>query len=534
MSYWFYFGNDRQGGSPFAGFARNFVSHQVSATQEGATVLQYLLDQLSTQLTTQDESYSIIPVVEFGDGIPYLGIGHTPDNYRSFSATHTRFQIATLPSTWELMDRIALFDLDFDASPIPSYRVLLAKGHALARSMIDYYGAEKIGVLLEQLVQNFREQNFTLPEFLEVASKVGLDFDEWVLPWLEETMLPGYLTDTPTVSKLETPVVDTTNYQTTFVLHNAEPMPGLVRVFWGEQDEEGYTSRWPGGEFSRSDPLFLEGHQSKRIAIQSTHALAGIWIEPFLARNRAPFEVLLPQFQENIVQEIPVLPLVTNIEWEPQKTEAIVVDDLDPNFSIVKRAPDVENFSFSKTDFHASTDEYEYDQGLRVSNSPRFGIWTRLYDSSSYGYYRRTSVPIARSDQTSATRFVAHLPHDGHWKLEIFVPKAAFNQRHYGGWDEFLGIPFNDDRFRSRNANPDAPEEHYRLVIRDDNAELLEKFDIANAKEGWNEVGSFDFDSTEVEVFLLDWAGHEEIIVYADAIRWSPITVDNQDDEIPP
>ena len=533
-----YFGNDMQGGSPFAGFARNFVSHQVSASQRGATALQFLLDQLSNKLSMQTESISIIPVLNFYNYIPYhipnLGIGRTPDNYRSNSATRTRVRLASLPSTWEIMDRIALFDLDFVANSIFSNRILLVKGHALARSMIDYYGAEKIGVFLKQLIRDFRGQNFTLPEFLEVAAKIGLDFNDWVLPWLESTMLPGYLTDIPTVSVLATQEDDITNYQTSFVLSNNEPMPGLVRVFWTEKHEDQHRSRWPGGEFSHSDPLFLKGHQSKRIAIPSNHALAGIWIEPYLAHNRVPFEVLIPQHEEIIVQEIPILPFVSDIEWELQKAAGIVVDDLDPNFSIVQRVLDEEAFSFSESVFRSSTDEYEYDQRLRVSNAPLFGEWTRLNDSSSFGYYRRTSVPIARGDQTSAARFVAHLPHVGHWKLEIFVPKGAFDQIYYGSGIEFLGMTYDDTSFTTRNANPDAPEEHYRLVIMDGDAERTEKFDVANSQEGWNNVGIFDLDSTEVDVFLSDWAGHEEIIVYADAIRWSPIKADTQDNEKSP
>ena len=526
-----YFGDDLLGGSPFAGFARNFVSHQISATQQGATVLQYLLDQLSNQLTTHTESYSIIPLQEFGNHIPHLGGSRTPDNYRSNRATQARLRIATLPSTWEVMDRIALLDLDFDTNPIPSSRVLLTKGYALARSMIDYYGVEKMGAFLEHLIRDYSGQNFTIQDFFDVASRVGLDFDEWVLPWLENAMLPGYLTDSLSVSTLATPQTDIANYQTSFVLYNAEPIPGLVRVFWTEQHEDEHRPGWPFGEFSRSDPLFFAGYQSKRIAIRSSNALGPIWIEPFLAHNRGPFELLSPQRKENLVQEIPELPFATEVEWQPPESEAIVVDDLDPNFSIVKRATEVENFSLFGTVFHDSTDEYEYDRGLRVSSSIRFGIWVRLYDSSSFGYYRRTSVPIARSDQSSAARFVAHLPHDGSWKLEIFVPKVAFTQRLYGGWYDVFGITVGDDSFQSRNANADAPDEHYRLVIKDDDAERVEKFDIANAKEGWNEVGSFDLESTEVDVFLLDWAGHEEIFVFADAIRWTPVTDRNKNDE---
>ena len=50
--------------------------------------------------------------------------------------------------------------------------------------MIDYYGVEKIGAFLEHLIRDYRGQNFTLQDFFEVASRVGLDFDEWVLLWL--------------------------------------------------------------------------------------------------------------------------------------------------------------------------------------------------------------------------------------------------------------------------------------------------------------------------------------------------------------
>lgn len=522
-----YFRDDGHGGSPFVGFARNFVSHQVSATGRGATVLQYLLDQLSNQLTTKTDSFSVISLAEFGKSIPGGGYERTPDDDPNSWAFQTRSRVATAPSTWEVMNRTALFDLDFKSNPIPSYRTLLAKGRALARSMIDYYGSDKIGEFLDQLVRKYRAQSFTKTEFLDTAAEVGLDFNEWLHPWFENTTLPGYLTTTPSVLKLEEQAEDITNYQTTFVLYNAEPMAGFVRVFWEDHEVDERNPRWPSGEYFNSDPLLLAGHGAKRIAISSVHPLGGIWIEPYLAHNRSVFEVLVPPAAEKIVPEIPVLPVATDIEWLPPKSDVVVVDDLDPNFSVVKRTAGSQSIAVLETVLQSSKIQREYDQGLLVSNAPRFGMWTRMYSTSGYGLYRRTFAPIAQGDETSAARFVANLPYDGHWNLEIYIPKDAFSGRYYGGYIDFFGIKYDDNRFVTRNANPDAPDEYYRLVIKNGNADREEKFDIANATEGWNEVGLFEFSSTDVEVLLSAWAGHEEITVYADAIRWTPVPGDN-------
>ncbi|MCY3541497.1 MAG: hypothetical protein OXH31_06275 [Gammaproteobacteria bacterium] len=532
-----YFRDDGHGGSPFVGFARNFVSHQVSATGRGATVLQNLLEQLSNQLTTKTDSYSIITLAEFGTSIASVDWSQTPeDDFNSF-AFQTRAELAAIPSTWKVMNQTALFDLDFSAEPIPSQRTLLVKGRALARSMIDYYGADKIGSFLDQLVQHHRAHGFTVAEFLDVATDVGLDFNEWVISWLEDTALPGYITTTPSVSKLEKPVDGDTNYHTSFVLHNAEPMPGLVRIFWEdrrEPEENEFRRGWPRGEYFDSGPLFLKGIQSKKIAISSVHPLGGIWIEPYLSHNRAVFEVLVPPAADSIVTEIPVVPIATDDDWQPPVTDVVIVDDLDPNFRIVKRTDESQVFSVSKTLDPPLYSGQEYDQGLLLSSGIRFGVWCRLYDSSYYGLYRRTAVPIVKGDQNSAARFVANLPYNGKWTLEIYLPKGAFSSIYYGGWQEFLGIVFDDNRFVSRTANPDVPEEHYRLTIKDGSAERNEKFDVANATEGWNEVRTFELSSTEVEVLLSAWAGHEEIMVFADAIRWTPVSDTAENEESSP
>lgn len=499
-----YFEDDQQGGNPFAGIARNFVSHQVSATGRGATALQYLLDQLSNELITQMESSYVISETEYGSLLPSIWFNSSPQLAGSTFTNSRRMNIATLPSTWKLMDQIALFDLDFDVNPILAYRVLLTKGRAIARSIIAYYGAEKVGSLLSQLQANYRGQSFTLEDLVSVASSIGIDLNDWVVRWVEDIVLPGYVTTTPTVSKLIDFELGNATYQTSFILHNLEPILGIVRVVWSEHPE---PANFPESSYSYSEPIILKGRHSKQIAIESPNSLTEIWVEPYLSYNRTSVEVMVPDFVEDDLLESETLPFVADIDWKPANTTSITTDDLDTDFSIVTLGSNKRR-----------------DGGIPIRITPRPGEWHRQYHSQSFGQYRRTHVRVWHGDGTSAALFKSSLPQVGRWKLEFFVSTSSIKKDYLHTRTHFdFGFGFGyERRVINRQANPNAPEEHYRLEISDGVNKQKVKFDIANADVGWNEVGTFELGSSEIEVLLSDWAGHEEVMVYADAIRWSP------------
>ncbi|MYD45501.1 MAG: hypothetical protein F4W92_04040 [Gammaproteobacteria bacterium] len=526
-----YFGNDMQGGSPFVGFDRNFVSHQISVTQRGATALQFLLERLSNQLITQMESLSITSLQEFGKELPYLAIGRAkidPYPVQALSPIHRRKNIAGIPSTWNAMDRLALFDVDYAGNPIESYRVLLTRGHALAKSMISFYGEELIGKFLDQLLTQYRGQSITVADFLGVASEVGLDFDEWVQSALEDTSLPGFLVEPAAVSKLDLPELDETQYQTTFVVYNSEPVPGLVRVLWTTTSDK-YIF-WLEDNISHSNPILIAGHHAKRFALRSATPLTGLWIDPFLAYNRDAIEVqILKNFEHTDVTS-PPLPFVANVDWRPPETEAIVVDDLDPNFSIVKLDRNTGNFVQNSSPSKSSNTNTVYITGLPVG--PDFlGLneWHREFDPSSFGSYLRTFAIIAAGAQKSAARFKVNLPQDGRWNLEYYVSREAFRPTNVA-----IVKSSDIDWYHTRPANSNAPEEHYTLTIRDGHTDWDEKFDIANANVGWNAVGVFELSSTDIEVLVSASAGHKEVMVFADAIRWTPVSDTAENEESSP
>ena len=524
-----YFGNDEQGGSPFVGFSRNFVSHQLSTSRRGATSLQYLIDQLSNQLITELESDSITSSVEFAEYVETLSIGQTPDYFASNWATKNRVDISTLPSTWDVLNQTPLIDLDFKASPIPSYRALLTKGYPLAKTMIARYGADAMGEFLNQLLAGYRSQVLTIEDFVRAADDMGLDFYDWVLPWLAQTSLAGFIVDAPTVSKLEVPELGVAEYQTTFVLHNTETMPGFVRVVWSFAEEGTRLYTWGWGEYNYSDPVFVDGDETKRFAIQSANPVTGIWIESFLAINRVPFEMRMADLDENEIQQVsPALPFVTDVEWEPSDTETIIVDDLDPGFSIVEMSTGVDETESSA--IQETHPGQELDAGLPLWGV--VGTWNRRYDTGSFGRYRQTNTAIVRGNGNSAARFQTNLPQIGDWKLEIFLPPILFSSYIDPAGTTIsispgaIVISSEGELIESGAANLASENAYYELEVKAGSTSRTVELDIPNAREGWNEVGNFELNSTDVVVLLSDKVDHEQLAVFADAIRWTPVDPD--------
>lgn len=505
-----YFRDDLQGGSPHAGISRNFVNHQSSPTGRGSTAMNYLLEQLTTQLIMKEESLFVPSLWEYGvepqqaDRFDFL--------YSSGrAATRKRLTLLRTPSTWEEMQRTHLFGLDFESRPIPAFRALLTKSYALAEQMIEYYGAEQVASFLQQLISTYKGGHYTLEDFVEIAAESEIDLNEWLLDWLEGTTLPGFIVADIKVTRLKSN--EDSPYQTMFVVHNAEPVAGFVKVSW-DRDRGGTTP----------DPIFLHGHQSVEVAIQTHAPLYDIWIKPSFARNRDQFPIRLPTYDGESVSDDPSKPLVSKVEWFPPDTSSIVVDDLDPGFSIVGQTQrKKDSFKFPGVEIGWTLEEF-VDQGLPVRGMSIVGEWERKNDpyTYSFGRYRHTLALIARGNQNTYAKFAAELPHSGNWQLEYFVPGRVTHVQSYD-------FTINSGSILQRSvliqpqANPNNADERYTIQVKDGQSTWDEQFDIANAAHGWNKVNTFELSSDSVDVLVSDFAGRADVIVYADAIRWTPI-----------
>lgn len=505
-----YFAEDLQGGSPFVGISRNFVNHQSSPIGRGSTAINFLLEQLATHLIMKEETLFLPSLWEFGFETEPADFGVVQTSFGG-TATQRRLDLLRTPSTWEMIEQTALFNLDFLSEPMSSFRALLVKTYVLAENMIEYFGEEKVSAFLQRLTSTYEGGSYTLDDFVEVAAKSEIDLHEWVLDWLEGTTLPGFIVAEVDVSQLTEN--ENSPYQTTFIVHNGEPVAGLVEVRWDPKH---------GG--NKLDPIFLRGHQSVEIAIQSDEPLNSIMIEPNFALNRERFRVWLPKYDGVSVAADPMKPLVSEVAWVPQESVAIVVDDLDPGFSIVgPQQKKKQRINIPGIHVGPYIEEL-LDQGLPVRRISVVGGWERKSDlySYSFGRYRRTLALIARGNNNSYAKFAAELPHSGTWQLEYFVPSRATHVASYDFARKSGAFLPGSVLFKPR-ANPNNPDEHYTIQVKDGHSTWNEQFDIANAVQGWNEVNAFDLSSDKVDVLVSDFAGRADVIVYADAIRWTPI-----------
>jgi hypothetical protein len=183
------------------------------------------------------------------------------------------------------------------------------------------------------------------------------------------------------------------------------------------------------------------------------------------------------------------------IPWALPKEDFIVVDDLDPGFSIIEEK-NGNGFRLS-----GRADEPEVtDQGLPVTTQYA-GVpptWSRLAAVGSWGKYRHTVAAVRAGNGDKKAEFTAKVPHSGSWDLEIYIPPKynAFPGRRWGTWN---------------------------LLITDSNGDQHEtKFDSdAAAQAQWNIVGNFEIPEGEILVTLSNKTNGQFVV--ADAIRWLPV-----------
>jgi hypothetical protein len=194
--------------------------------------------------------------------------------------------------------------------------------------------------------------------------------------------------------------------------------------------------------------------------------------------------------QGKINKEEPIEGL-EEVSWSLPEEDLIVVDDLDPGFTVVE-GKQAKGFRIeSRGDKSEVT-----DQGLPVA--PIFGVpsnWSRKVDQTSWGKYRHTMAMVKAGEGSKKAVFTAIIPKTGSWNLELYMPlkQSVFMVRKWGNWN---------------------------LVIKDSNSDQHEiEFDSKSAMHGWNLAGSLDLPKGKTSVIFSDKTDGQCVV--SDAIRWS-------------
>ena len=216
---------------------------------------------------------------------------------------------------------------------------------------------------------------------------MGVDLEELLGDWLGETALPGFVASEGSLVRLVDDENGLPQYQFSVHLRNEETAPGLVRLSY----TTGELGRGRRGrrnfQWDRSAPIRVPAGQSVEIGLVTQKAPRQVSVAPYISLNRTSFAISLPAVDEEKIVDAEPLEGARPSDWQPRGNDWIVVDDLDPGFSVEGQdGPSGARLGGSVVQ-GAFGLQVSYDRGLPVQNSfgPLSAVWSRWVGSGCCG-----------------------------------------------------------------------------------------------------------------------------------------------------
>ena len=492
---------DRSGADPVAGFARSLFLFQTGALGPGAVGIEYVCQALVTRLLDDAEGYFSAHIYAASPSVSKL----LTDAFASVliggsgSASGEIFAAVRPPSVWERTLGTALADVN-TVEPNQAVGILTLKGDAVARAVVDGLGREASARLVAELRKRYRGTSFSAADFERVALEAGADLPGLLGNWLHDASLPGFLASAVTSERLADDDDGAPRYQLRVHVFNGEDTPGLLRLRYRTADGD--------VPVAESDPVRVPGRLAMEIGLVTRAPVRELWVAPYLSLNRHEFPLRVPE--PDAVDAADAAPLVgaRPSEWRPLVGPGIVVDDLDPGFSV----PTPEDSS-------ATVGNYDIDEGLPVYQrlDPVLeSHWSRQELPTSWGRYRHTVVRVTGGDGDRAATFLAILPEAGRWRLDYHLPDLAarYTARARSPFQLTANVEFGEGVDRGTQLG------NYDMNLVSGDTRQAVEFDASAAEPGWTTLGRFDLDAGEVSLVVTNRTDGRTVV--ADAVRWVP------------
>ena len=495
---------DVVGENPYIAFSRNFVTNQTNPTGDGALALRFVIDRLTAQLVLEQETYFSIQDLL------------TKDLYKIHSDLWWGKEFAgkyfDQPSVWFSAESSSLSDLE----QLPDWdmrrQVLWHKGYAIIRSLRDYYGSEVLARVFRDVLDQHRGGNFSFEELVGFTPQEYRSMNTVIRDLLLTSKVPGYIAIQPSLSLID--VRDGTDeVLTSFVLYNNEKSPGFIRVY------DGWSPMYElEGNGALTKPIWFEGKQAQKIAIRSKQHFRSLDVKPYFSFNGAYQTIYFdpPDEQTQWIEESKVPSLAELTDWQPPLNDrpVVVVDDLDPGFSIVKSSNLETIRPVQSRNFEGDSSKYFNQSHYYLPQQPdeiRANVWHRVRDGSGFGKYRPTWVRIKNGRGLTLAQFEATLPQLGKWQLEYHVMNEGYHDRYVRMWYDFQITTKRE--YRAGNI---------AITVHNGTTQSSIDFDFIGSEYGWKRVGEYDIVENDVAVLVSDAiVGNLGTTVYVDAIRWT-------------
>ncbi len=529
-----FFANDFLGGNILVGGVRNVFLHRTGARGPEALALEALCHNLVNRLITGGESYFSVHLFgrdmgwTIASAMQQVFLGQAAGSSIASSIVNG---ITDRPEVWDFVLDSSLVAMDVEEDPRRAVNALYLKTSALARAILDGAGRERTAAMVASLVRDHAGSTFDAADLRRAAREAGIDLDALIGDFLHDSSLPGFVVSPAELVRLTDDDQGAPRYQTRLSVYNGEPVPGLFRLRYAVRTGSG--TRWDS-----SESVLIPGRSAVEFGLVTSSPPGVMLAAPYLALNRGEFPVDLPRVDEERIVERAPLRGTRPSEWRPRwlatNAEIIVVDDLDPGFSIADNDADTGGFRLQGglTGYFARTNET--DQGLPIYESV-FGPpteWSRFAQPRSWGRYRRTTVVAPPGDGNRSAAFTAELPEAGRWRVELHVPSLSPLPPGMGPMRREVRIGNGADSPSPAGNGNDGVRFEASLGIRLGSYDLeLENggnsrpidFDAASADIGWAVLGDFDLVGGPVSLVLSDRTTGSALA--ADAVRF--VRLDN-------
>ena len=494
-----------------AGGARNLLTSLTSASGEGALAANYLLESLTAwRFAPLVARYGLRGARTVAPG-HWLQLGFQPGAPLPLRVMHRLLGTATFSFNWylfypmELEDRSAgLSFTGFDPTASREHAdILIHKGNLIASAIQGLMGRDKVAEFLALMRSRHGGGTFELDDFMAAMTETEPAMAPYIEDVMHESTLPGFLASDLRIERLADDEDGQPRYQLSVHVRNDEDVPGVAGISFRSSYARGATA----AVFGRGDFSHVPGNTSLELGVVTRSPPREVRLETYLSQNRRIMRLALPGIDSETIAPGEPFRGARPSDWVPPVL-GIVVDDLDPGFSVVQPPRKSLRLDFGGDGEDRTTvAEYDGDAGERR--------WRRQEhaDTVSWGKYRRTLTRIRAGSGEGSASFRAELPTSGAWRLSYHLPGSSASRRTRSELSRFWQAT---DSLGTLDLEIVATERHTPV-----------NFDANIAVPGWNDLGTFELHAGPVTVVVSDATTGD--IVVADAVRWELVSPESPD-----
>ncbi len=315
-----------------------------------------------------------------------------------------------------------------------------------------------------------------------------------ITQWNESSEAPAF-----SVSELEfhNVSVEESSFgqRTSFKIRNDSSVTGVV----------GFELRDFGYSIISEHYVEIPGNSAFQVSLYSEDQAMGVFVQTFYSKNMGLIQLLSLDPSGSVDEGDPeerIYPTLVEIEWDPQSAQdSVIVDNLDPEFTLLKRNERRKSFSTPPVRWPWESPRLPrmFARGMEVFDSLEQDLgaeWKISLDvwSGSYGRYLPSAI-VALGPNVDTARFSAEIPVSGKWSLSYWFPTNLYVVQSFGTT--------------------------YNFVLRHAQQETAIQADFQDfGFGGWLHIGEFDISDSVVELDLVSVEPRKSVRV-ADAIKWT-------------